>query len=338
LQIVLDRSVNIEDVARRAGVSVTTVSHALSGKRPVSALATARVRAAVEQLGYRPNALARGLRTRRSQTVALVIPDITNPFYPTLARGLQDAVGSAGYHVFVCNTDAQPGLEQELLDDLAQRQVDGVVVVPFYLSTDDIAPHVEAGMAVVALGRRIDHPRVDIVDSDNVAGAALAARHLVALGHTRIGLIAGTSPIGEQRTHGFRRTLVEAGLPVGDDLLAQGAWTREGGTQAAEALFERADPTALFAANDVMAIGAMDAAAAQGIAIPGDVSLVGYDDIDAARLVTPALTTVRNPAYEMGSAAAGLLMERLSGTRSAGRGEVVLSCALVERDSTRQRS
>jgi LacI family transcriptional regulator len=338
LQIDLETGARIEDVAKAAGVSVTTVSHALSGRRPVSALASERVNAAVRELGYRPNALARSLRTRRSLTVALLIPDITNPFYPVLARGLQDALGGAGYHALICNTDAEPGLERELLDDLAQRQVDGMVVMASGLTAEDVAPYVDAGIAIVSLGRRIDHPLVDVVESDNAAGAALAARHLIALGHTRIGLIAGTGLTGELRTAGFRRTLAAAGLPGPDDLVAQGDWTREGGETAAHLLLDGQDVTALFAANDLMAIGAMDAATARAISVPDGVSLVGYDDIDAARLLRPALTTVRNPAYEMGRAAGRLLTERLTGERRKGRDEIVLSCALVERASTTRRS
>jgi LacI family transcriptional regulator len=338
LQIDLQPTVTIEDVARAAGVSVTTVSHALSGKRPVSALSAARVGAAVERLGYRPNGVARSLRTRRSLTVALVIPDITNPFYPTLARGLQDVIGEDGYHVFICNTDADPGLERELLDDLAQRQVDGVVIVPFELTADDVAPRVDAGMAVVVLGRRIDHPNVDVVESDDAAGAAMAARHLVSLGHSRIGLIAGSRQVGELRATAFRHTLEELGLPMSDAFVAQGDWTREGGRAGAEKLLAGSPVTAVFAANDLMAIGAMDAALARGLSIPHDLSLVGYDDVDAASLLTPALTTVRNPAYDMGNTAGRLLMERLSGARADGRADVILDCALIERDSTRQRS
>jgi LacI family transcriptional regulator, galactose operon repressor len=329
------RGPTIAEVAARAGVSTTTVSHAFSGRRPVAAGTRDRVQRAVQELRYRPNGVARSLRTRRSHTVALIIPDITNPYYPALARGIQNVLAEAGYHVLVCNTDREPRYEAEYVADVLERQVDGILMSAFHLVADDLTDVFLDDVPFVAFGARIVHPGVDVVRSDDAAGARDATRHLLAAGHTRVGMISGPPgpPPSEARLAGYRRALVEADRPEVPELVVQGDFTRPGGAAAMRriaALRER--PTALFCANDLMAIGAMDAAREVGLTLPDDLALVGYDDIEAAAFLTPALTTVLNPADELGATAGRLLLERIGGYRGRRR-EIVIPHRLVVRDS-----
>ena len=324
----------IAEVAALAGVSRTTVSHVLSGNRPVAATTRERVERTIDELGFRPNGLARSLRTQRSDTIALVIPDITNPFYPVLARGLDDAM-SGRYRTYICNTDAVRVHELEFIADVADRHVDGMVIVPFQLDAADLNHVLDLGMPVVCLGGRVDDPRVDVVLTDDEHGAFEATRHLISRGHGRVGMIRGARGTDLQRYNGYRRALAASGIPVESALTAEGAWTRSGGAHAMATLLALPEPpTAVFSANDLMAIGAMDAAREAMLSIPGDLALVGYDDIEAAALVNPPLTTIINPAYDAGRVAGRLLAERISGGYSGERREVVLHSRLVDRGST----
>ena len=324
----------LSEVASRAGVSPTTVSHALSGKRPVAASTRKSIERAARELHYRPNAVARSLRTRRSHTAGLIIPDISNPFYPRLARGLQDELAAVGCHVLVCNTDRRPGNELEYLVDVLDRQVDGVVIVAFHLSTADLAQVPLADVPLVSIGSRLDHPSIDLVRTDDGAGARDATRHLLDLGHS-VGLIGGPAglPPSESRAAGYREALADAGAAFRPEFVVDGDFTRAGGAAAMHAMAALPDrPTAIFCANDVMAIGAMDAARELGLDVPRDVALVGYDDIEAAALVTPALTTVHNPADQLGAAAGRLLRDRMDGYAGPRR-QVAISHEFVQRDS-----
>ena len=204
----------IADVARRAGVSATTVSHALSGNRPVAAETRERIADAVRELGFRPNGVARSLRLRHTLTAALVIPDITNPFYPVLARGLQDTLAPTGYHAVVCNTDGRPDREREYLEDAIDRRLSGVVIArtdaePLDAELSEAIAH---GIAVVAVNEVALHPDADLVSSDNEAGVQVAVEHLVARGHRRIGHIGGGGAVGRARATGFVLGLAAAGL------------------------------------------------------------------------------------------------------------------------------
>jgi LacI family transcriptional regulator len=328
--------VTIADVARRAGVSTTTVSHALSGRRPVAADTRERVADAVRDLGFRPNGVARSLRLRSTLTAALVIPDITNPFYPVLARGLQDALARDGYHVMVCNTDGRPDREREYLGDAIDRRLSGIVIArtdaePLEAELGEAIAH---GVAVVAVNGTELHPDADLVRTDDEAGVQAVVAHLVAGGHTRIARIGGGGEVGRVRAAGFDLGLAAAGL-VGDPaLVRQGDWTRAGGHEAMHALLGAAPrPTAVFCANDLMALGAMDACREHGVRVPDDVALAGYDDIEAAALVAPALTTIPNPAYAIGETSGRLLLERMRGDRREARLVVLQPGALCRRAS-----
>ena len=328
--------VTIVDVARHARVSITTVSHALSGNRRVAEATRARIEDAIRELDYRPNAFARGLRTERSHMVALMIPDITNPYYPTLARGMQDALHQGGYQIFVCSTDGRKEQEWSFLNDSLQRRVDGIALASFATTIRMLTPVLRASIPIVAIGTTIQHGKVDCVRTDDVAGSRDATDYLIGKGYDPIGMIGGppgTSP-SDHRLEGYRTALREARIRFDPRTVAIGDFTRAGGGAAMRELLSRkVKPRAVFCANDLMAIGAMDAIREARLRIPRDVALVGYDDIEAAGLVTPDLTTVLNPAYDMGRACGRLLQERMSGKHRRSRSEVVVPHRLIPRTS-----
>jgi LacI family transcriptional regulator len=324
--------VTIAHVASRAGVSPTTVSHVLSGKRVVGAATRDSVLDAIRELGYRPNHVARNLRTRQSHMVAVVVPDITNPFYAVLTRGLADAVDAAGYGTYVCSTDGQHERERKFFQDVMDRGVDGIV-----FASGETVSEVEFGPAdyttpIICIGDHLDHPLCDAVTPDDEAGSREAAAFLASRGFERIAMIQGPPRYGSQRTAGFRAAMHSAKRKVPAERMVRGDWTRKGGYDAMQALMALPEPPdAVFCANDLMAIGALDVAHELGLEVPKDVAIVGFDDVDAATIVTPQLTTVRNPAYEAGSTAGDLLMSRMSG-RYVGTGRtVVLPCPMVVR-------
>lgn len=326
--------VTIAQVARLAGVSPTTVSHVLSGKRIVGAATRDSVQDAIRTLGYRPNHVARSLRTRRSQMVAVIVPDLTNTYYSVLTRGLADAIVSAAYGTYVCNTDGIEERESGFLQNVVDRGADGIVLASVDAASVGAVGAADSGTPVVCIGGRIDHPRVDAVATDDVSGSYAATLHLIGRGAQRIGMIQGPPESGLLRVEGFFKAMAEAGRAIDDDLLAPGDWTRQGGRDAMRTLMSLpAPPDAVFCANDLTAIGAIDVARELGARVPDDVAIVGFDDVDAATIVTPTLTTVRNPAYETGRKAGELLLSRLRGEyKDAGR-TVVLECPLVPRES-----
>ncbi|MFC7584893.1 LacI family DNA-binding transcriptional regulator [Nonomuraea antimicrobica] len=282
---------SIRRVADLAGVSATTVSHTLNGRRPVAEQTRRRVLRAIEELGYRPNVLARGLRTSRSQTVGLIIPDITNPFYPALARGLQDVLAPAGYDQIISNTDGVHGIEQTAIEQMIARQVDGLAFAVFHTHAEDLLPVIEAGIPVVRLGGRLVQQGVDLVHSDDEGGAAEATRYLLGCGYRRIAFVCGPEAEGPaaERVTGYRAALADAGVPGGEALVAHTGFSRTGGAEGVARLLQLArPPDAVLCANDVMAIGALDVAARLGLRVPEDLAVMGFDDIDAAGLVSPA--------------------------------------------------
>ncbi|WP_433158071.1 LacI family DNA-binding transcriptional regulator [Kribbella sp. CA-247076] len=326
--------VTIAQVADRAGVSPTTVSHVLSGKRVVGAATRGIVMDAIRELGYRPNAVARHLRTRQSHMIAVMVPDITNPFYAVLTRGLADAVDAAGYGTYVCNTDGVHEREAKFFQDVMDRGVDGIV-----FASGETASRVTFGPAdhqtpIVCIGEHLDHPLCDAVIPDDGAGARAVGEFLTARGYSRIAMVQGPLRYGGNRTTGFRAALQAAGQKVPAERLVRGDWTRRSGYDAMVTLMSRRHrPDAVFCANDLMAIGALDHAHELGLDVPGDVAIVGFDDVDAATIVTPQLTTVHNPSYEAGSSAGDLLMSRMAGRYRGNGRTVTLPCPLVPRGS-----
>lgn len=327
----------MKDVAQRAGVSPSTVSHVINETRFVSQQLRDRVLHAMSELNYQPSAVARSLRTKRTQVVALVIPDITNPYFPEVARGVQDVAEENEYSVILCNTDRVRGRELRFLKALRGQWVDGLILNPSEVTSGDLQDLQDAQIPVVLIGSQIDHPDLDVVMVNNVQGAYDAVSHLIDLGHRRIGLVGGqrAASSGEQRFQGYIRALADHDIPVDEEIITEGRFTREGGYESMKRLLAlQSPPTAVFASSDVMAIGALMAIQEQGLQVPNDVSLVGFDDIAEASTTTPKLTTVSQPKYQTGEVAAQLLFDRVEGASPGERQKIVLSHQLVIRDST----
>lgn len=326
---------DMRDIAREARVSMSTVSHVLNGTRFVSPELRQRVLEAAERLGYRHNALARSLRTKRSHTLALVIPDITNPYYPEIARGVLQVADAAGYVTVLCSSDRNPAKEVAILRALESRRVDGIIFNPSGFYPDQVSVLKSLRIPLVLLGSRVNDPAFDLVLT-NPRGAYEPVSYLIALGHRRIGFIGGLHEISPRprKYTGYVEALRDAGLPVNDDLITQGNYSQEAGYENARRLLSLLKPpTAIFAANDLMAIGAMVAVREAALAIPEDVSVIGFDDIPQASITTPRLTTVVVPKYEMGRTAAELLLRRIENP-SAPFESVVLPHTLIVRESS----
>jgi LacI family transcriptional regulator len=328
--------VTINQVAALAGVSPTTVSHVLSGKRLVAEETRVTVRQAIRTLGYRPNSVARSLRTRRSHMIAVVVPDVTNTFYSVLTRGLADTLSAEGYGSYVCNTDGLLDREVTFLDDALDRGADGIVLAAIDAASAGALKPADMGVPVVCVGRGLDHPRIDVVTIDDESGSYAATRHLLARDPRWISMVQGPSTSGATRISGFTRAVGDAGRTIDPAFMVTGDWTRRGGHDAmCQILAARPGtrPDAVFCANDLMAIGAIDALREAGLSVPDDVAVAGFDDVDAATIVHPPLTTVVNPAYDIGVSAGQMLLSRLSGEYDGAGREVPLPCPLVVRAS-----
>jgi LacI family transcriptional regulator len=329
----------IYDVARLAGVSTATVSRALNGTGQIAPATRATIDAAVAQLGYHPNTVARSLVTKSTQTIALLLPDITNPFYAALVGGIQRRALETGHTMLLCTTESDPEREEQYLNLLRAKQVDGVLVDGLVLPPDTIARFVRNGLPIVCLDRDVDSTSVPLVQVDNRLGARIATEHLLSLGHVRVGHIAGAPElrISEERIEGYREALAAAGLEPEPQLLAIGSFTEEGGYEAMRVLLETTELTAVFAANDLSAIGAVSAIVESGRRVPEDVSVVGFDDLRLSAFTSPPLTTVRQPAAEIAQLATEILIGLTKG-EEVRQMRHFLEPALVVRDSTAQRS
>jgi LacI family transcriptional regulator len=327
-------AVTIRHVARRAGVSTATVSRALAGSGPVRAAVAARVRASARALGYEPNRIARSLRVRSTRLAGVLIPDVQNPFFTAVVRGVEDVLQAGGFTLLLGHSDDHPERERACLATLRAEGAAGVVLVPG-LDAQAYRAMVRRGLALVAIDRAPDGLEVDRVTVANLEGARRAVAHLVSLGHRRIGLVggpAGLSTAAERRL-GYERALAEAGLRRAACLVAEGDFRAPGGRAAMERLLAAAaPPTAVFVTNDLMTLGAYEALRARGLRVPRDVALVGFDDAPWAEWLHPPLTTVAQPAYELGATAARLLLERLGEPRRPAQ-SVVLETRLVVRAS-----
>jgi len=302
----MKRRVTIEDVARAAGVSRQTVSRAINDKAEISPLTYQRVMEAVQAMDYRPSRVARGLATRHTRTIGLVVPDITNPFFPEVARGVQDVARGQDYSVFLCNTDESPEEELQALHSLAAQPVDGIILFGSRTGDDDLVAFADLYRPLVLLNRFLEYPGVSLILVDNRQGARLAVDYLADQGHVAIGMLAGpiASPSSLQRVEGFRQAMAARGLPDPGDWILPGQPTIEGGYQAAQHLLT-AHPqvTALFAYNDLSGLGAIQACRDLGRPAPAGCAIIGFDDVRLAAMVSPSLTSVRVDKYYLGEQA-----------------------------------
>jgi LacI family transcriptional regulator len=317
----------IREVAKLAGVSAITVSRVVNNSDNVNNKTKKRVQAAIRQLGYVPNTLARSLRSRRTCTLALVLTDITNPFWTTVARGAEDAANKAGFGMMLGNTDESEDKQARYITTLLEKQIDGVLFVPAGNTVSAIRLLHRQGVPVVVMDRRLSGCRSDVVRCDSEGGAYKLVKLLLSLGHRRIAMLSGPRNIStaEDRVRGYQKALAEEGVPILPDLMQYGNFTVESGldmTRQALALTPR--PTAIFAGNNLIAIGALKNLQECQVRVPEDMALVGFDDLPVNLTIDPFLTVAKQPAYEMGRGAAELLLARLAGTAPKGYQELIL--------------
>jgi len=314
--------VTIREVARQAKVSVGTVSNVLAGSATVRAELRRRVEEAMRGLDYHPNQIARSLKTRQTKTLGMVISDITNPFFPQVVRGAEDAAIASGYLLITLNTDDNPERERQALSMLRARKVDGLLLT-VAASRDDMN-HVEqfrdSGLPIVCIDREVPHVPLDLVCSDNARGAKMCMQHLLSRGHRRIGYLSGSPGLftAVTRLDGFNQALAEEGIPPDAKLVRHGDFRFDSGYRLAkEMLLEHDPPTALFASNAMMGFGALKAIHELGLRCPEDVALAMFDDVPFGDVIQPRLTVVAQPAYEMGRVGAELLIARLDGRETS---------------------
>ncbi|MEO9174930.1 MAG: LacI family DNA-binding transcriptional regulator [Gaiellales bacterium] len=309
------RRPTIYDVARLAGVSTATVSRALNGTAAIAAPTRAAIDDAVEQLGYRPNPIARSLVTKSTQTIALLLPDITNPFYAELVAGAQELLLERDQAMLLCTTAGDPEQEARYLRLLRAKHVDGALVDGLVLPSERIAAFVEDGFPIVCLDRDVDSSVIPLVQVDNRLGARLATEHLLSLGHTRIAHVGGPDErISRERLGGYRDALGAAGIAPDPTVETDGDFVEAGGHAAMQRLLESgARFTAVFCANDLSAMGALHAILSSGRKVPLDLSIVGFDDLRLAPYTSPALTTIHQPAFEIAQHATELLLQLIRG-------------------------
>lgn len=327
----------IRDVAKLAGVAPITASRVISNSGYASDEVRQRVNQAVDQLGYVPNFLARSLRSKRTRTLALVLTDITNPFWTTVARGVEDAASEEGYHVIFCNTDESASKQESYLEAMIQKQVDGILLVPARSKESPIKFLHQQNVQVVLLDRRLPDMEADVVRCDSNGGAYQLVQLLLKLGHRRITILSGPSGVSsaDDRVAGYQHALQEAGLETEDQLIIYGEFSLKSGYQMTHDLLAMTPrPTALFASNNFIAIGALKALHDAGVTVPEEMSVVGFDDLPAAIVVEPFLTVAFQPAYEMGRRATKRLLECLDGQVTDGIQEIVLPVSIIERRST----
>jgi len=309
----------IHDVAKNAGVSVATVSHVINGTHYVSPELAERVYQSISQLNYRQNKLARALSRKNIPLLALIVPDISNPYWSALARAVQDVTDPHDYSVIVCSSDGILEREIRFLRSLS-GWVSGLILHPYHVSQVQVNQLILHNPPVVILGEFTTSEKQplnwDQVAANNRESVMVAVEHLIGLGHRRIAFIQGTAgtPSSVKRMAGFLDALNSAGLPAEDNLIIPGDYTRVGGRKAMAELLTRPDPpTAVVCANDLSALGALEEAQLRGYKVPQSISIVGFDDIDEAALASPPLTTIRLPPHEIGVVAAEKLIERLKG-------------------------
>jgi DNA-binding LacI/PurR family transcriptional regulator len=335
------QAVTMRDVARAANVSQSTVSRVLTStpsKVPISEETRKKVVAVIEELGYQPNQYARSLRGRKIHMIAMVIADISNPFYHPMVRAVQDVAFQYHYDVMIANSDHTREKEMLFYESIVRRPVDGVVIIPYHLNDEDLDKLMaRTGVVISAVGNHIQHPNIDVTFADDSKASYEAIRWLIEKqGHRRIAMICANHefPVIIRRYGAFRRAMEEANLPMPAEYIIEGDWSIESGQAAIRSLLELPEPpTAVFAASDMIAIGALEAAEAMNFRVPQDIAILGFDNIPAASWVRPRLTTIAQYPEQMGNYLATSLFERLQGGYCGPGRRFEVPCHLIERES-----
>jgi DNA-binding LacI/PurR family transcriptional regulator len=327
----------MRQIAERAEVSIGTVSHVINDTAKVREKLRQRVLDAIRSLGYQPSQLARGLRRNQTNIVVVIMPDITNPFFPAVVRGVEDVAYKHSLHLVLCNTDNDPQKESSYLNELRSYRPAGWLVIP---ATDSqmaaqLKSTAVSGTPVVCVDREPPGWKGDVVLVANEAGAHSATCHLLRMGHRRLAVITGPLHLTNavERLTGFKRALAEAKVPIEPEYIQEAQFNRQSGYEAAMRLLRMLPrPTAIFACNDLMAMGVLLAARELGVHCPEQLSIVGFDDLDFAEFTAPALTSVHQPGYQLGTTAARLLLERINGSQKSPQ-RIVLPSELKLRHS-----
>ena len=328
----------IKDVAEKAGVSVATVSRVLNNKPFVSDKMREHVMGVIAEVNYQPDAVARGLRTKSTRIISLVIPDINNPYFPEVARGVESVADRYEYIVVLCNTDRKQKREINFYEKLMMQRVEGIIVNPSNSSEEEIEILSRLDMPVVLISSQSEFENFDIVMVDNVEGAKLAVNHLIEYGHRKIGLLGGSRDVSssQKRYDGFIEALQTAGIEIKQNFITEDSLDNEGGYRCAKQLLaQKEKPTAMFATNDTMAIGALSAIHEAGLRIPDDISLIGFDDLSFSKMTYPKLTTIRQPKFKTGEVAAEQLFKHLiSPNQYIPPQKIILDHELIIRETT----
>jgi DNA-binding LacI/PurR family transcriptional regulator len=327
----------MRQIAERANVSIGTVSHVINQTAKVRPKLRDRVLEAVHSMGYQPSALAQGLRRNRTNMLGMVIPDITNPFFPGVVRGVEDVAFKRSFRVILCNADNDPSKEGAYVRELRSYHIAGLLIIPS--AGADIAGHLRAyasaSVPVVCIDRVPDGWKGDAVLVANADGAYLATRHLIQMGHTRLAVITGPLRLtnASERLKGFMRALAASRIQIEPEFVEEARFDTETGYQAALRLLRMLPrPTAIFACNDLMAFGVLQAARELNLRCPEDLSIAGFDCLEFTKFTDPSLTSVYQPGYQLGATASRLLLQRVDGMRSAPK-KIVLSTELNKRNS-----
>lgn len=326
----------IKDVAARAGISYTTVSHVLNKTRPVSEQVRLKVEAAILELDYVPSAVARSLKARSTATIGLLVPNSVNPYFAELARGIEDGCERNGYCVILCNSDDNPQKQRSYLRLLLEKRVDGLIVASVGEDRDLLDSLACVRTPMVIVDRAQEGVNADLVSIDHERGAYLATRHLLELGHRDIACIGGpaSTRVSQLRYAGFDRAMSEAGVEVAAHRVLHSDFTSPGGHVAACQLLDGPRPTAIFAGNDMIGFGVLRAAAERNISVPAELSVIGFDDIELSRYVYPPLTTVGQSIRELGESAAELLLSRIASPLCARPEQRIIAPKIILRQST----
>lgn len=326
-------------VANLAGVSTATVSHVLNETRAVSAPVAARVRDAIAQLDYQPDVVARSLRRRETLTIGLLLPSVAIPFFALVAEQIEAAANTAGYSVILCNSGWSLQRELHHLTTLLARRVDGLVCISLGMTADHLAPVLRRQTPIVFFERAMPGLELDAVEIDNFQGAYDATAHLIALGHRRVGCVTGlpNSTLNETRVRGYQQALTAAGLAADPAFMLHGDYSAASGMRHGQALLDRADPdrpSAVFAFNDLMAMGVLQAAQERGLHAPDDLAVIGFDGLPLTAHTSPPLSTVAQPVAEMGATAIAMLLDRIKGNVAEPARVRTFPARLVARQST----
>jgi len=334
----MDKKITIKDIARMAKVSHTTVSRALNDKSRIKDGTKERILSIARELNYRPNFIARSLVMKRTKTLGLVITTIANPFYTELSQGIETTAIRLGYNIILCSTNYDLATEKQYTDMLRSKGVDGIIFTSAHMGDPNIIGLAEEGFPMVLVNRRTYHPmvreKIDYVGVDNIRGGFLAVEHLIKLGHSRIGVIGGSSEssVGFERLEGGKKALAARGLEAIGDYFLEGDFLKGSGYEGGKKFLKMNEPpTAIFATNDYMALGTYQAIVEEGMKIPEDMALVGFNDIEFTSMKGIELTTIGQKKYEMGAMAVKTLVERIEGRKTGYSKEIILEPELIIR-------